>query len=134
HYLITFLYKCYRTSNHCFRRDVSDHESSCSAGEPAVCDHCDPFSKTLTYKSSGYRQHLAHAGSTLWTFIPYDHDVTLHYLALGYCFKCLFFRVKHAGFAYKSLALDACQLHNCSVWCKSTLQYLACPFALDRVV
>ena len=54
-------------------RDVADHESARAAGKTAVGDERDVVAEPAAHDGRGGREHFAHAGAALGSFVA-DHD------------------------------------------------------------
>src|SRR2546422_11354085 len=61
------------------RRDVTQHQATGGAREPAVGHHRHRFAESFADDRGRDLQHLAHAGPTLRTLVPDDHRVARFY-------------------------------------------------------
>src|SRR3990172_492046 len=88
-----------------------------AAGEPAVGYERDRISHAHAHERSRGREHLPHAGASLWPLVPYDYDLTgfyglredgLHRGLLGIKAPCLASELHHLV-AHAGLLDDSAQ-------------------------
>src|SRR5437588_2433521 len=66
---VTFLDQGYATADCRLRRDVADDHPVSAAGKSSIRNQTNRVTESRAYDRRRWRQHLAHARSTLWSFI-----------------------------------------------------------------
>src|SRR5258708_4802527 len=86
---------------------MAGHEPVSRARETAVGEQRDRIAETRAHQSCGYREHLAHTGATLRTFVTDNDDISHFDAAFFHGGESSFFCIEHASGAAEILQIVA---------------------------
>src|SRR5262249_57552301 len=96
--------------------DMAEAKAARGAGKAAIGNQRDLGAHALSIKSSGGRQHFAHARSAFGALVADHQHVAFLILPVLHRFEAGFLAVKATGRTGKLHTLHACTFHHRAFW------------------